>query len=256
MLDLTLLVFSALSSFALACLGFWLPRNRLVARACFVAVGIISLVSIIWGGIRSSAVQDAIRQGVEQTLQIVKGIPPTKPIETSVHIECLEGLMADTAPPDGKIWFLMLSPLPGTMRLQYFFGTPGTTIGLPKDEGHPLLAERCQLTNYGEVPIFDVKISALVAFKEVLADKDNPGVSREGGVTLSRNTPIEVQKLDAGPDHAFTFYIFNLEPQFVEISFPQSATYRLASDRAQHETPLLQSTTPPMIFSPFVETKP
>lgn len=117
------------------------------------------------------------------------------------------------------------------------FSGPGSEIGWPSAV---TLIDECRLTNYSTETLFNVRIMLHVSFYKVVEDADHPGATRSGDVSLSRDWPISLRKLDIGPDHSFTFYIVNPSDKFVSVSFPESATAQLASDKGSRVIKLMR----------------
>ena len=158
-------------------------------------------------------------------------------------------------PPDGRIYILSLWPLPaenggGGLSEAWTSGT-GEMKWPTSPSGFPLNAYRCQLTNYGGSPVFNVEMALHLLFSEALRDTAQPNVTRGGVVTLSRNWPIEITKIDAGADKPFVFYIYNQSDQFSQVSMPQSVTVEEGTDNTRREIRLVQSTAPMFHLPPF-----
>src|SRR5262249_31723145 len=147
-----------------------------------------------------------------------------------------------TMPPEGRIYLLSLWPVPqenGGGGLAEYWGT-GDMKWPMSINGAPLNAYRCQLTNYGSVPVFNVELNLHMLFREALRDADQPNVTRSGQVTLSRDWPVLIRKIDTGAEKPFIFYLYNVSNNFfVQISLPQSATLEQRTDGARRETHLI-----------------
>ena len=169
------------------------------------------------------------------------------------HREFLPALV----PPEETVYVLELWPLPvenGGGGLAEVSGIPGNPMGWPTSNGQPLSSWRCQLTNYSSSPLFNVSLVLQLAFQKAVKGDQQPGTARSGETTLSRGWPINVQKIDAGADHPFIFYIFNNSDHFASVAFPPSATGRRAGDKEQRTIELIQPESSMMPLPPFIRT--
>jgi hypothetical protein len=136
-----------------------------------------------------------------------------------------------------RIWVLNLFPTPkengGGGLAEYFsFDEKKGERTWPKSKsGFPLMAYRCQLTNYDGSTMFGVQIGLHLIFQEAL--KTENGFT-SGKVFLEREWPILITKIDPGVGNRFVFWIFNMSQYFAAVSFPQIATGKqLDSDEAK-----------------------
>jgi hypothetical protein len=131
----------------------------------------------------------------------------------------------------------------------------GAVGGVKSPNGMPLNAYRCQLTNYEIVPVFNVEMSLHLQFKEALRDTERPNATRSGVVTLSRDWPIQIRKIDFGQEKPFVFYIYNMSNQFAQISLPNSLTLQLGTENTKREIRLIQSALDFMPYLPPFDVK-
>jgi len=161
-----------------------------------------------------------------------------------VHIDCQFGLMPTVIPPDGRNYILMTYPIPresGGGGLAEAFGLPGSEQRWSAQNAGPATGYRCQLTNYGKSPMFNVEMVVMLSFREVQRKRDNPNALTSGVVTLSRGWLVPVKKIDSGPNNPFIFYIFNTSPQFVDVSLPKSVTYQKGDSEKRFTVTLKQA---------------
>ena len=62
----------------------------------------------------------------------------------------------------------------------------------------------------GAVAIFNAEIVFKWLFRERVADKDQSTALRTGVVTLERDWPCLIPKIDPGANNPFVFYIYNV----------------------------------------------
>lgn len=140
------------------------------------------------------------------------------------------------------------------------------------------LALQCKVTNYSHQPLFRIEAALrIVARKAVPSTVLGPpsihaaeGVKvtphaplQTGNVELERDWSVTIPKIDGGPEHAFTFYVVNCGPDFVEVLLPKAATGQLLGSTKPQSLDLVHleqsaSTTlaPFDCFTPHPETSP
>ena len=167
--------------------------------------------------------------------------------------------MPKQVPPDGRLYAWNVFPTPianGGGGLAEYFGQPGSEMGWPAAKGGiPLTAYRCVLTNYGTVPLFNVRFDPIMTFRPLIPRKDNPNVGDSGPVSLSRAWPLFIGKIDAGSANAFVFYIFNTTVNFVDAVVPDAGTAEVFGETG---TKPLKIISPPGLISlgPFTPESP
>ncbi len=113
----------------------------------------------------------------------------------------------------------------------------------PKENLLPLQGYECKITNYIESPVFNLEIALQEEFRECIRDQKQPNEMHEGQITLLREWPFNIQKIDTGIGNAFIFYIFNVSDKLVFVSIPDSVTLTLADNtvknvRLMHSGPM------------------
>ncbi len=184
-------------------------------------------------------------------------IPPRPPTSASagqhfLSVEWHSGL-APIVPKEGRVFVLDLWPLPaGGGGLSEMFGEPGYKLGLPPVNRF----DECRLTNYSATALFNVRLTLHLTFWKVIKDPKQPGVSRSGDVSLSRDWPIAIQKIDTGPDHPFIFYIYNQSDQVAQVSFPEFVTAQIGDNVERQTIRLIRPEGFMMPLSPFTAKRP
>lgn len=171
--------------------------------------------------------------------------PSSNLIELSLVTECHPALMPKLVPSSGRIY--VLSPWPmepgnGGGGLGEYYAEAGSEFKWRSHKGIPSQAYHCQITNYGKVPVFKIMMNFPVIFREVIRDRENPNATKSGEITISRDWPIEVTKIDPGIN-GFSFYIYNQSQQFVQVSLPESATLSLLHDKIRRNVRMTQAST-------------
>jgi hypothetical protein len=151
---------------------------------------------------------------------------PKAPVEKPkdrLFVDCQYGVMPSIVPPEGRIHVLITSELPVVMGgggLADFFGKPGSDWSFT-NEGLPAWAYRCELTNYSTEVVFNIVIPVHLTFWTALPVPNQDKARRPGTITLERDWPFTVSKLDPSPGASYVFYVRNCCVQrFVEVKLP------------------------------------
>lgn len=175
------------------------------------------------------------------------------PMRTSLSVDCHLGFLPKLAPLNKRVYAMSLYPTPkevgGGGLIEYF--SANGEFAWPKKNGLQMTGYACELMNGGNTSIFNISMVFDLIFRSVVTDSKG-GAQRSGEVTLARNYPITVSRIDPGPNGAFIFYIFNNSSQFVEVLLPKSAAYKLPEDTQRQTASLIQPELT-MIFPPWAE---
>ena len=177
-------------------------------------------------------------------------LAPAKPERTapSVFLECVPGTPS-VVPPTGVYRALELQSRAGAASEGAFalmFGNAGASTGI--NIATVGLAYRCELTNYGPEPVTDVKLRIRLVY--IGAEKTINGFQGNSDrmeVELLATSP----KIDPGRDNAFTFYIWNVSREFVELTFESNLNLRVISEAGSRDVRLDQPAPVPRLeFNP------
>ena len=247
------------------------PRRKAILLVTFGICAFGAAASLIWlltsdhaakaSGPAQTA-KSAIRPQADQSLDVQdapKHYKPRKVIafdggdafghaRTSypIDLKCVEGTLPTYVPSSGGYNSVFL--FSNGHDIQFNTGQvtiplpPGTK--LPTVEGSLELAVVCTITNFGNVPIFSFKLEATVELRQaVTADGKTDGrmavVSngvRSGPTLLSVKKTLFIDRLDNGPDHAYTVYFQCSPPNFVHIEFANFGRGKPLGE--QHEMPI------------------
>ncbi len=145
------------------------------------------------------------------------------PQDTSnVFVDCRLGTMPSIMPPEGRIPVLLTSELPkenGGGGFGDYFGQPGSTMKW-SNEQRPDFVYRCEMTNNSPAPLLNVAFDVHLVFRQPELVPKNPNARRQGAITLDREWPVTIPKIDVG--RPFVFYVWNRVERFVQVSLPST----------------------------------
>jgi hypothetical protein len=110
------------------------------------------------------------------------------------------------------------------------FGPPGSELTWNlKNASLPAFGSKCGLFNYGNAPVFDVRLTFDISIKNVVVN-DGGGKS-SGDILQSGQWVAVIPKLDQGTNSPFEFYFFNrFSPYFIMIDQTPTATFIRSSN--------------------------
>jgi hypothetical protein len=129
--------------------------------------------------------------------------------------------------------------------LAEYFNTKREDRLLPEreDDSWPY-GYRCQVVNYGSVPLFDVQFRVRSAFMQVVRGGDGyaPTSVRSGALVTDCSFPVQLPApLEAGRERGFLFYLRNRSAEFASVSLPEEATFLLGNERERRTTTVMRS---------------
>ena len=99
--------------------------------------------------------------------------------------------------------------------------------------------------------MFNVVLSFHEEFIDVIKDPEQPNLSRTGAVTLAREWPIQISKIDPGVINPFVFYIYNQSNKFVEITMPEFAVSEGPDKGSRRSVRIIQQSRLLYYLGPF-----
>jgi hypothetical protein len=88
------------------------------------------------------------------------------------------------------------------------------------DKG-PALGYRCEINNYTKSTLFNVSVSPRLTFRESVPVPHNEKSRGQGKITLDREWPFTIPKIELAPAPPFVFYVWNCCAQrFVHVQLP------------------------------------
>ena len=170
--------------------------------------------------------------------------PASVATELPLLVECNPSQLPSTVPPSGRI--IMVSPFRfDTPPLQIGIGgrngVPGTQWTWPSEwlEKWSSSTLRCDITNYGKVPIFAVKLPISVTFVKIEKDPQNPNASRATKAIGVAEGVVELAKLEPGIDKHESFYMHNQGRDVLRVEFPRSPTFVLPGETERRKAQLM-----------------
>lgn len=252
------------------------PGQFRFARYCFAAAGCLTLPAWAWltNGLELSPARLAFTAiiGAVTAISVVFSWNWVSQLETheisqkvpiSIAANCHEEMLPKTFGPNEIINALNLFPLPsgnggrGLAELSNHSGKEWQWRIRPEG-AFGGMATKCQITNYGPVPVLDLTLTLDLSFYQVVPVSNNPNAHSIGPLKLRRPWIIDVQKIDVGPSNSFTFYIYNsTHDTFANVLLPKTAELRRLGEKTQEmvtlDVPKIGGEIP-MQFWPLMDT--
>jgi hypothetical protein len=166
--------------------------------------------------------------------------PAPENAKLTLYLQCIASALPSTVPSEGMVHVfspmrqdrLRIVPMPR-------FGVPGEKWewdGLSKDWLSTVL--RCQLTTYGDAPVFDVQLPVNIALTGLERAPDGNGSGTTNDIEGFEDI-IPIPKLDPGKD-GFVFYVYHFGPKVATLTFVRPPTYTKSGDTQRSEAILKQ----------------
>jgi hypothetical protein len=160
---------------------------------------------------------------------------PAPPV-SAIHIQCQPAMRRELA-PDTRIYVANLVDAPES---QVSGGLVQTRISSEAYEPQRYEFadhQKCVLGNYGTKPVAGVRFYLYVTFAKLRLPMDRHATKDN---VITRTWPIFIEKVDAGPQSTFTFYIANLSELYADIGIAKDVTLEPFGRRAQFTVPLVE----------------
>jgi hypothetical protein len=184
-------------------------------------------------------------------------VPPTGP---TIQFQYTNAFLPSAIPPTGRVLAFELSPGVNDQvgHTTERYGEPGTPVPWFQD-GQPSGVYRCELTNFGTIPLFGASIDLAVSFGERVINP-NPIPDEHGATFLEwegkqvarGHLPVKVARLDPGADKSFVFYLYNKSPHYARATPAQTVQFALDASNEMHSTQPILPEWPFMSFSHWV----
>lgn len=187
--------------------------------------------------------------GYQHTRPDTPVIKPVDLLNGTVDFRCEQSQIPTVVPPEGGYNAIPLffngNDLQLDMARMSFQQAPGTPLTYP--EGFmPWGAVLCRLTNYGEKPLYGLKLPVEVTVHKRIQDPNNPhnATARTAGEVLWKgNKELYIDKLDTGPDRVYSFYVQGLN-EFVGMVFADRFSARPFSGDNERLIDFVRANTP------------
>lgn len=212
-------------------------------------VWVVFLVCTVGGGIAS--IYSALNKSQTNTSHPLPNQSNTAE-EVKLFIQCQRSFLPKLPPPGGTLYLLQPWALPaesggGGLSER----TTTSEFAWPTDKvGFPLSAYKCEVTNYGKEPVANVSLTPHLTIRKAIAQEN--GQINSGDVTISRDWPILIRKIDPGKGDSFIFYAVNEYEHFLRVTFPTVATISVMGDVRTQSVPLTHSGLDFIELGPFV----
>jgi hypothetical protein len=235
-------------------------------RGCFIAVACGTISAHLWwqwaneasltgwrvaiGGLVGAVTVAGLVIALDWVKRKETAAIPEKPTTTEAAgellLECQQAPLPNTGLPR-ETTLVMISPFrfdkEGTIG---FSATPmewGQPMNWPEDwKNKSVSSARCRLTNYGNIPLFNVEVPFRVIFRR-LARGGTPGSITSNEVINVAEASLPITKIETGPDGAYIFYIHNQGRDLVQTQFMDGATCIPPRSTERRPITLIQSTS-------------
>jgi hypothetical protein len=231
---------------------FWIAGLSVGAMAILfgITVPVPPLARIVGTGL-IGALAAIILVESSRWINKLQGVPAG-----TLFLECSLGVPPSTWPSSGRIYAAPGMGIndpnqPGGGGFAQFFGPAGTDMGSWWRELKIHFIHRCELTNYGSSPIFNVTLPIELEFLQAI--KQENGAANSGPVIARKFWPVEIAKVDPGRENGFAFYLFHIGPQFVRVLLPNEATFLRAGGDRPESTRVVKSRMIDPILNPRLE---
>jgi hypothetical protein len=152
-------------------------------------------------------------------------------LQTKIEIQNAKGILVEchiavppaTFPASGRMdeVFIFGDGSPNQMiSTAYTFGPPNGQAAWPPGTT-ALNFLQCAITNYSDEVLIDIDLRPKLDFSRMSKRPD--GNLQGQGIDRSKESHVQIAKIDPGSDKHFTFYFVNQTPIFIDVEMPASA---------------------------------
>lgn len=164
---------------------------------------------------------------------------PHRRSDANLVFECHLADLPTKVSADGEIATLPLFYSPGSggepIGLAIRHGQPGSDWDWFRDLKFPQVY-RCEITNYGTVPLLQVTVKFKIEYRKTLATDTGRSA---GNVVHTYDWPVLLSKIDPGSSNAATFYVYNQSRYHARVSPPDTAVYIVLGQNTPRESKLV-----------------
>jgi hypothetical protein len=135
----------------------------------------------------------------------------------NLRVDCFVDFLPTKLPPEGRVLVAELfasaeTPPHQAGQSSVKYGDPGTITYWPPGSQ----AYKCEVSNLGPDPLFDVAIILRVEFREVVKHEESLITLTSGALVRSGDLSIVASRIEGKPP--FAFWVTNLSPYFARVT--------------------------------------
>jgi hypothetical protein len=152
-------------------------------------------------------------------------------------IGCDVGQLPREIPTSGRVYIAYVFSPAQPVVLGEQFGP----VGNPMPKMNPLNSVQCILTNYSSDTLLNVEVPVVVDFLKTEKTADGALRSKDSDVIKQAKILGEIPKIDSGTDKSFTFYVFNIGTDSVNLRFPVATSAKHLQSTERFTIPISSS---------------
>ncbi len=186
-------------------------------------------------------------------------VAPITSFDDSISIECEMVLpQIPVASPDGQVNELNLFPIApeqGGGGYGQRFGPANSPIKFVSDDLTLVSLYKCQVRNYGKIPVFNAKFFLFIRFMNAIKSEN---AAKLDSLKFERPWEIKINRLEADPDRPFVLYVYNIsEAVGVYATLPSVIELQPLGETKPQTARLIVSGPQTMtFFPPFARSSP
>jgi len=164
-------------------------------------------------------------------------------------IDCYSGQIPREMPDNGRLYFVYLLSPKQYINMSESYGEPGSVVDLKTS---PFNSVKCLITNYATDVLLGLELRATVDFLKTKKNESG-GYEAKDGVDERKDALIYINRIDNGSERPFVLYFINLGTDFINFSFPASATAQHLDSHERIAVPVFFNSPFPIVISPHLE---